>query len=69
MGIRHYGRFISQLETWMQKYGDLKNGQEHYFWALSLLFMSGWKMETIKTRSEGQDLLHGFKDYVKVYLS
>ena len=34
----------------MQKYGNLKNGQKHFFWALSLLFMSGQKMQTIKTR-------------------
>ncbi len=34
----------------MQKYGNLKNGLERYFWALSQLFMSGQKMQTIKIR-------------------
>ena len=38
MGIRHCGQFILQLGTWMQKHGDLKNGQERCFWALFLLF-------------------------------
>ena len=31
MGNRYYGQFISQLETWMQKYSNLKNGQEYGF--------------------------------------
>ena len=45
MGIRYFGKFISQLETWMQKHDDFKNSQKRYFWTLSLLFMSGWKIQ------------------------
>ena len=40
MGIKNSGQFISQLGTRMQKYSNLKNGQERYFWALSRLFIS-----------------------------
>lgn len=50
MEIQYYGQFISKLETWIQKHGNLKNDQKHYFYILFSLFISCQKIQIINIK-------------------